>query len=402
MTPSEEFVARLCSQTFLSPWSLPSPRGKEPGKELCDVLIVCDPDVIIVSVKEIEYKPTDDISTGMTRWRARAVDASIKQIRGAERVLDRIERAQTGDGKDWLFLPPTERRVTHRIAVAFGSMGEIPIAAGDVGDKFVHVFDETALVTVMTELDTITDFVNFLRQTEEFLGKTQVIVSGMENLLGLYLQNGRTYPFEADLLIVQDDIWAGVSSRTEFLRKKEADDESYLWDSLIELIARDEDRVFTKSHGPRDDKNPPGERVTRVMAREDRFTRRLLSKAFSEFHKGKKARSRMVNSPSGVGYVFLATPHGHDRELRRRELLGRMFIARGSIPNVTTVLGMATEEYDPQRGFSLDTALYIKPEWTQDDQAAMEKMKRETGAFENPVWSGGRVYEYPQEDGVKQ
>jgi hypothetical protein len=48
---SEEYLARLCRRSFLSLWSYPTPQGKNAGKELCDCLVVCDPDVIIFSVK---------------------------------------------------------------------------------------------------------------------------------------------------------------------------------------------------------------------------------------------------------------------------------------------------------------------------------------------------------------
>ena len=140
----------------MSPWTIENPLGKEAGKELCDVLIVCDPDVVIVSVKDIEYKPTGDVTTGMQRWTARAVEASMKQIYGAERVLSRMNRVKAKDGTEWLHLPPKDRRRTHRIAVALGAKGEVAIADGDSGKGFVHVLDETGVFT-LAELDTITD-----------------------------------------------------------------------------------------------------------------------------------------------------------------------------------------------------------------------------------------------------
>jgi hypothetical protein len=395
LTPSEELVAKLCAGTFLSPWTIANPIGREPGKELCDVLVVCDPDVVIISVKEIEFKPTADGATGMRRWTSRAVSASIKQIYGAERVLTNLDRITAKDGTEWLHLPPLERRRTHRIAVALGGKGEVPITDGDAGKGFVHVLDEGGVFTVLAELDTITDFVTFLSRTEALLERTQVIISGIEDLLGLYLQGGRKYPEDADLLILTDDIWKGLASREEFKRRKQADEESYLWDSLIELIANEHNPALTESHGPKDDPDAPAEKVIRLMAREDRFSRRLLAGAFREFHQGREIRSRVVRSPSGTIYVFLATPGDSDRLNRRNELLSRMFIARGMHSDSTTVVGLATEEYDPGDGFSLDSALYHKPDWTDEDQARMKEIQRGTGAFQNPRWTQERVDEYP-------
>jgi hypothetical protein len=398
LTPSEEFVAKLCARTFLTPWTIENPLGKQAGKELCDILIVCDPDVVIVSVKDIKYKPTDDVATGMQRWTARAVKASTRQIYGAERVLSRLERIKATDGSEWLHLPPMDRRRTHRIAVALGAKGEIPIANGNSGKGFVHVLDEAGVFTVLAELDTITDFVAFLTNTEAFLERTQVVISGVEDLLGLYLHGGRKYPDGADLLILTDDIWRGISTRDEFRRRKEADAESYLWDSLIELIANEHDTALTESHGPEDDPNPSAERVIRTMAREDRFSRRLLAGAFKQFHQGRQIRARVVKSPSGIVYVFLACPRDTERRRRRAELLGRMFIARGMHTDTTTVVGLATEEYEHGGGSSLDSALYYKTEWTDADQAMMEKMQHDTGAFQNPRLTQARFDEYPPGD----
>jgi len=46
MNKSEEFVSKLCEKTFLSLWCYRNPQGKDKGKELCDILVVCDPDKI--------------------------------------------------------------------------------------------------------------------------------------------------------------------------------------------------------------------------------------------------------------------------------------------------------------------------------------------------------------------
>jgi len=62
VTNSEQFVYEVCQKSFLSLWSYVNPRGREPGKELCDVLVVCDPHVIVISVKEVVLKDLETIS----------------------------------------------------------------------------------------------------------------------------------------------------------------------------------------------------------------------------------------------------------------------------------------------------------------------------------------------------
>ena len=369
--------------------------GKDPRKELCDVLVVCDPDVIIFSVKDITYKESPDISTGMDRWTSRAVKDSIKQIYGAERYLKRVDRVRDRNGAEWLHVPPVERWRVHRIAVALGSKGEVPITDGDAGKGFVHVLDEKGLLALLTELDTISDFVDYLRRTEAFLAKSQLLVMGLENLLGFYIQRGRQYPKDVDLMVIQDDIWEGVTGQDDFARRKEVEKVSYLWDGMIEHVLGEHDPALSGGSGDEDEPNPRVERVVRIMARETRFARRLLAEAFREFHQGKEIRSRIVGSPSGVTYVFLARPKGWNRKARMAELLARMFIARGTYPGAIQIVGIATEEYEPGAGLSLDVAVLHKETWTADDQAEMEALKKDTGAFESPNWSESHEEEYP-------
>jgi hypothetical protein len=63
----------------------------------------------------------------------------------------------------------------------------------------------------------------------------------------------------------------------------------------------------------------------RTMAKEDRFSRRLLAADYVDFlERSNEIESRMTVSPSGVAYVFLAKPYGTDREHRRAELGNRL------------------------------------------------------------------------------
>lgn len=59
LNAAEEFTLRVCQRSFLSLWRYANPRGKN-GKELCDVLIVCDPHVIAISVKDVRLKSASE------------------------------------------------------------------------------------------------------------------------------------------------------------------------------------------------------------------------------------------------------------------------------------------------------------------------------------------------------
>jgi len=86
MNRAEEFVLSVCERSVLSLWCYGNPKGKG-GSELCDILVVCDPDIIIVSVKEITLKTDGDLAVEAAKWQRKAVDASVKQVYGAQRWL---------------------------------------------------------------------------------------------------------------------------------------------------------------------------------------------------------------------------------------------------------------------------------------------------------------------------
>jgi hypothetical protein len=109
--PAEELVGRLARHSFLALWSYANPRGKG-GKELCDVLAVCDPHVVIFSVKDIAVPPISDTSVAWQRWHRGAIEESVKQIYGAERWLRSAANVIRSDGVT-VSLPVIRRGAYH-------------------------------------------------------------------------------------------------------------------------------------------------------------------------------------------------------------------------------------------------------------------------------------------------
>ena len=395
LNDSERFVYDICRQSFLSLWSYANPLGKA-GNELCDILVVCDPDVIIVSVKEIGLKNGGEPSNDWERWRKKAIDASVKQIYGAERWIAEASNIIRSDGSPGIKFPARGVRRVHRLAVALGGQGKVPIHFGDFGKGFVHVFDEKSLQVIMTELDTIQDFIEYLSAKEALYNshRATVLTGGEEDLMAFYLHKGRQFPDEHDLLVVGDDLWEGFSKKNEYKAKKAADENSYVWDRLIEGLSKD---IMSGSleFGP--DLNE-SEAAVRVMARENRFSRRMLGKSFTEFYelaRQKKVRSRMAMSLSDVTYVLLALQHGEDRKYRAAELSGRCFVARGLHPDRKTVIGLATERYEEGKGYSFDIVYLYKEIWTEEDQKQMRYAQKEFGYFATPRMQKVSEDEYP-------
>lgn len=399
LTPSEALVTLLCQRSFLKLWSESNPRASS-GKELCDVLVVCGDDIILISVKEIGLKNTGEPSVDWERWRRKAIDESVKQIYGAERALRTANRVVRADGSVGLALPDAATRRVHRIAVAIGGAGEVPYVNGDFGKGFVHVLDETTLPIVLGELDTITDFVEYLSAKEALLaaGVVPLMEGQEEDLLALYIHQGRKFPADYDLIVVGPNLWESVTSKPEWALRKEADRESYVWDGLIETLHE----LYDPQHASPVDALDSLEAALRVMARETRFCRRMLAAGFNEFMRdpaAKKIRARIMPSLSGVRYVFLASARDESREDRRRELALRCLVARGLMDEGDTVVGLATERYAKGAGFSLDAVRITKPTWTPRDQEALEGIQRDLGYFSNPRLTRATGDEFPTPSG---
>lgn len=395
MNDAEEFVYRVCRQSFLSLWSYANPQGKDSSKELCDILVVCAPDIIIFSVKDIKLTHSGDISADWERWLKRAVKASCKQIYGAERWIRSASHLIRKNGAPGLPFPKESEHRIHRVAVALGSENKVPIQFGDFGKGFVHVFDKTSFDIILQELDTVSDFVTYLIDKENlYKSEITTLFEGVEDdFLAFYLHKGRGFPTEYNLIVISDALWKGFINTDEYKAKKLADQGSYIWDWLIEILCEDtlhENLEFGPSL-------TEAEIAVRTMAREDRFSRRVLGKSFREFiglSSRKYVQSRMVLSLSSVIYVYLAMPHGEDRQFRVAELGNRCFVGRGLNPDCKTVVGIATEQYEPGKDFSLDLVYLHKENWTDEDQTHLESMQKELGYFSKPE---RKVYEdeYP-------
>jgi hypothetical protein len=93
-TDSERYLSKLCARTFLSLWSYPGlhrdQRGGGPnadGKELADLVVVFENDILLFSDKYCELPQAGDIEVGWKRWFRRAIQASAETGVGAERWI---------------------------------------------------------------------------------------------------------------------------------------------------------------------------------------------------------------------------------------------------------------------------------------------------------------------------
>lgn len=386
LTPSEQFVVKLCQNSFLKLWTHPNPIGKK-GKELCDCLIVCGAHVIIISVKEIEYKDTGD-KIGYERWTKAAINKSAAQIYGAERWLENKDIFIRNDNRS-VELPPKESRIIHRVSVSLGGKGKIPITWGELGNGFVHVFDEVSIDVVFRLLDTITDFTEFLSETKKLTSTSSALIlegGGLEDLACIFLKNGYEYPWNASekQIVVVQDIWSQYSKEDELLDYLEAMKESYRWDKLIEVFAND---LLTDGMFEFPSKNiTESQHALIEMALQPRSIRAQLSKALFEIiasDTAEKVAARCAKAYNGVAFVFMPRS-SEDREARVQELALRCYVIRAKVLGVTKVVGIATDKIGSSKiGYSSDIVYIDLPEISEDFLSNASSIQLELGYFEN-------------------
>lgn len=224
---SERLLTKLCRRSFLSLWANPNlhtdegfRNGAGAAKEFTDVLMVFGDDVILFSDKHVEFNQNKPLEVSWPRWYRRAVSHSAKQLYGALSWIKRFPQRIFLDSKCTralpIELPSPDRARYHLVAVTRGSfeacskhfpgsLGTLLIQSdleGDAHEKapftvgildrskpFVHVFDEFSLEFLLTELDTATDFVDYLIARERFLSDQSKLVhaTGEEQLAAAYL-----------------------------------------------------------------------------------------------------------------------------------------------------------------------------------------------------------------------
>ncbi len=329
---AEQVLYELAAKTFLTDWCYLNPRLPD-GKELCDLLVVFNDVAIIWQVKDLKLQEDG-------KYKRAEVEKHLRQIAGARRQL--FEMRRTVELKNPRRGPEVfdveAIRDVSLISALLGEEQEFFTAVEDFKNLTIHVFDAGFTQLVLKELDTVSDFVEYLRAKERLLNtnKSLIVVGGEQELLAVYLMNDKSFARleKADHVVIEEGSWAHFQGKPEYQAKKKADEISYGWDGIIER-AHEGSRQY--------------EVVARELARPNRFQRRYLSKVFLEAcgqaHKDTiHDLYRRALVMDGTTYCFLFMDDPEPRE-RRRAMIGAIcLVARGKFQRNKRVLGIATED----------------------------------------------------------
>lgn len=388
--PSEELIFGHCRRLFFPLWSYLNPLCPD-GSELCDVLVAFGDHILIISVKRVDFDPdAANAAVQAERWRKRAIEKSLRQALGAKRFLIQQGRYEVrGRGMtSTVVIDNIGAKRIHCISVSLGGKGWIPYGLGQENDKpedFVHIFTEESLDTLLGELTTINDFTRYLREKEEFFGRTTgLIIESELDLLALYVRDNRKLPDWSgqDLVLLDGGHWRKLAKQAEYKDRLLRDQVSELWDHIVaELVKSQLGNTYIAGTG-----KETLEPLLRQLAAEPRFNRRVLSKALIGLLQGDDIRARIAMSPDGELYVFMRVPRDEEQKGIFAELTARCHVAIGLLRDRLKVLravGVATQPIDGNPLRSHIAAMVSYPEWTPQRQSEMEKLQA-GGLFKTP------------------
>lgn len=429
---SEAKLCRLGYRTFLSLWSYPNLFQKHKlVKELCDLLVVFENHIIIFSDKDCTYGNSGDIKTDWIRWYKKSVLASAKQLRGAkswiQKCPDRICMDEKGEIDFPLKIEINDRTEFHLIAVAHGASDACKKYFGDgdggliitndqpldikdcdhcepfwIGrvlseeDTFIHVFDDSSFATVLNEMDTVKDFINYLSDKEKLFRSGVSVVATSENELLAHhvsgLINGSTTALfdltrkhgKVDSITMEEGLWDELTDSTKYREWKEQLEISYFWDSLLKKTFHFIENGVSWTNAPSLESQS---RLFQYLAREDRFHRASLAHAFLSFAADmpdnfRGTRVIYSHEDPSVCYVLFLLPkkdfmrYEEYRKVRCDMLRDYCLIAKGERPLVQMVIGVAHESNE-QNGSSEDFMALDAHDWNEEDQERALKLKEE-------------------------
>jgi hypothetical protein len=433
-TDSERMLAEFCDRTFLRLWSYPNP-FKSDGHELCDLLAVFGNHIFIFfdRHKVLPHDTDKDLDVIWNRWKSRSIDAQISTAHGAERYI-RGGGLIYLDGKRTMPFPlalDLKTATIHKIIVAHGAQeackqaseqnvyGSLAITYAErenvasrpflvLIDKRhpVHIFDSHNLPIVLGELDTVTDFANYLDEKERAIARYEAVVyCGEEDLLGHYLANydqakrrhiiGTNDP-DINSIMVGEGEWSDFIQTDLYKNTKQEDEVSYFWDELIQRTCQN---ALDGTLGGNSDLLR-GESAIFEMVKEPRFFRRALSerirKAVIGFPDRPGQTMRQVTFlPSffdNVGYVFfqlrMADSLRDDAEyldFRRKMLEIACGAAKNKFPNLIKVIGIGMDAPKFAGDTNSEDFIFMPCEvWSKETQQHYESLNAHAGFFQSP------------------
>jgi len=412
---AEDLVETICKRLFFRDFVVRNPKFRRAGgeeKEAADILVLDDQVILAFQVKARELGGDGIGATAFGRLTKRLTSgvAQLKTLRRAveagfltEVTTQRGVSVRLGASKPYKLIGvvildvPDEETLPKEVRPRLlGGFDEGPGISA-------HLFLRSTFECLVEELDTLPDFLEYLRIRELLYSKNILTLLTDElDFLALYKTNHplvmQVLDAEVSLLIVDDGAWdryvqTGEDART---RRKAANEPSRLVDEVIEYLHTS---IGNAAQAPVADAAlifPVGSveayfAIISELARLSRLHRRVLGerilvKLEAAIHKG-FAFGVMADPSQDRGILFLCT-----RKLRqeRVQALGNLTCAAGLRVGVSKMIGIVTEPGDVgDRSFD---AIFVQDLSSQrEDAPALLKLADEVFGpvqpFNRQEWS---------------
>jgi hypothetical protein len=443
VTESERLLSQFCQNSFLKLWTYPNPY-KDDGKEMCDSIAVFGDHVFIFFDRNNTLPHTTDKDPLVLweRWKSKVIDKQVVTAHGVERYI-RNGRPIFLDGKKTRPFPleiNLEKAIFHKIIVAHGAKeacihssseniyGSLAITYADVSGeapteyvqpfslvldkkKPVHILDSHNLEIVLGELDTVTDFANYLDAKMTAIKHLKVLsYCGEEDLLAHYYKNfdkknQRHYIGAGDLKIngvmIAEGEWKDYLESDTYAATRDANVVSYMWDELIQRTCQY--FIDEKLLGNADLLRGPS--AIYEMVKEPRFMRRILAEGmtqaietFPAMDGGGRKVTLMSSIAQTTAYLFLQVkiPESFKsepdvREKRQAILEIACGAAKNKFPNFTKIVGIGVEPPKYSSTVAEDFILMSCETWTEELWSHYRELNKSWDFFETPSLNQRKV-----------
>jgi hypothetical protein len=234
---AEKFVYNISKDILLEEYCLINPYIKNSdNKEICDLLILFNDICIIVSVKNYSF------NGNLERFEKKVFEKSKNQLLGAKRKLEQIKKCiiTEKNSKEKEFDVNTTTKFI-LITLNFGHELESYSIIEFENDSIVHNLDKDTFETILFEIDSVSEIIDYLTKKEELYRKgiSLNLIGKEKDLLAWFITNKREFPekwFNHDASEVILDItgrWDFYNTNPQTVTKREANRISYFVDELV-------------------------------------------------------------------------------------------------------------------------------------------------------------------------
>jgi hypothetical protein len=298
---SEAFLKSLAEKSFLKLWTIPN-TFYSSGKELTDIIIPFGNDIIIISDKASRFDFDIAPELAWSRWYRHAVKDSLRQLKTAKQRVENQPATVFTDASASMQLPfslgPIGSKKFHLVAIARPDTdpASIPpqwpsltyvhsdcpssfqIDRIQIGGVIVHVFDGPTINLLLTTLDTVSDFIAYLKGRAARMLEADKYQFMERDLLGAALIGWDPEPTGLPSLPPLETIVPGIWE--EYTKSESADQRR-----IADLPSRIIDAFINQQHKEYEadrflNKRPTFERheqTMRLLAAESRFARRIIA-----------------------------------------------------------------------------------------------------------------------------